>query len=127
MDFGETLKSASSTLWSHKMRSALTMLGIVIGSGSLVAVMTLIAGLNSSVAAQFQSVGSDIISVSRYPWVQVGDTEEYRHRPHITEEDSEAVERLETVGLVAPNIHTRRGVSYEGRNVRSTLVTGSSS
>jgi len=124
MDFGETLKSASRTLWSHKMRSALTMLGIVIGSGSLVAVMTLIAGLNSSVAAQFQSVGSDIISISRYPWVQVGDTEEYRHRPHITEEDSEAVERLETVGLVAPNIHTRRGVSYEGRNVRSTLVTG---
>ena len=124
MDFAEILKSSFRTLWSHKMRSSLTMLGIVIGTGALVAVMSLVAGLNRSVAAQFQSVGTDIISVSRYPWVQVGDTEEYRHRAHITEEDAEAVERLASVGLVAPNIHTRRSISYEGTNVRGTLVTG---
>ncbi len=124
MEFGETLRSAIRTLWSHRMRSALTMLGIVIGTGALVAVMSLISGLNRTVAAQFQSVGTDIISVSRYPWVQVGDVEEYQDRKIITLEDAEAVSRLPSVGLTAPNIHTRRNISYEGNSVRFTLVTG---
>jgi putative ABC transport system permease protein len=109
------------------MRSALTMLGVVIGTGALVAVMALIAGLNSSVSAQFQSVGTDIISVSRYPWVQMGDNEEYRDRKKITIADAEAVGRLESVGLMAPNIHTRRHIAYEGRVVRYTLVSGTTS
>jgi putative ABC transport system permease protein len=124
MEFRETLLSAVRTLRSHKMRSALTMLGVVIGTGALVAVMALIAGLNQSVAAQFQSVGTDIISVSRYPWVQMGDNEEYRDRKLITTEDAEAVGRLDSVGLMAPNIHTRRHVTHEDRAVRYTLVTG---
>lgn len=124
MDFGETVRSSIRTLWSHKMRSALTMLGIVIGTGALVAVMSLVAGLNRTVAAQFQSVGTDIISVSRYPWVQMGDVEEYQDRKRITIEDSEAVSRLGSVGLTAPNIHTRTSISYEGHTVRFTLVTG---
>jgi putative ABC transport system permease protein len=124
MEFRETLLSAVRTLRSHKMRSALTMLGVVIGTGALVAVMALIAGLNSSVSAQFQAVGTDIISVSRYPWVQMGDSEEYRDRKKITSADAEAVGRLESVGLMAPNIHTRRHIAYEGRVVRYTLVSG---
>jgi putative ABC transport system permease protein len=124
MEFRETLLSAARTLRSHKMRSALTMLGVVIGTGALVAVMALIAGLNRSVAAQFQSVGTDIISVSRYPWVQMGEAEEYRDRKHITLADAEAVGRLPSVGLMAPNVHTRRHVTYKGRSVRYTLVTG---
>ncbi len=124
MESREILLSALRTLQSHKMRSALTMLGVVIGTGSLVAVMALIAGLNSSVAAQFQSVGTDIISVSRYPWVQMGDSEDYRDRKLITRADADAVGRLASVGLSAPNIHTRRHIAYEGRVMRYTLVTG---
>ena len=124
MEFRETLLSSVRTLRSHKMRSALTMLGVVIGTGALVAVMALISGLNSSVSAQFQSVGTDIISVSRYPWVQMGDDEDYQDRKLITSADAEAVGRLSSVGMMAPNIHTRRHISYEGRSVRYTLVSG---
>ncbi len=91
MEFRETLLSALRTLGSHKLRSGLTMLGIIIGSSSLVAVMSLIAGLNESVAVQFQSIGTDIISVSVYPWVQTGDNDEYRNRPRITMEFSSDV------------------------------------
>ncbi|MFH1688950.1 MAG: ABC transporter permease [Candidatus Eisenbacteria bacterium] len=100
------------------------MLGVVIGTGALVAVMALIAGLNSSVSAQFQSVGTDIISVSRYPWVQMGENEDYQDRKLITSADAEAVGRLSSVGLMSPNIHTRRHIAHEGRTVRYTLVTG---
>ena len=84
MNIRETLFSAVRTLLSHKLRTALTMLGIIIGSSALVAVMSLIAGLNSSVAAQFQSIGTDIISVGKYPWVQMGDQEDYGSRKDIT-------------------------------------------
>ncbi len=125
MEFRETLLSSFRTLRPHKMRSALTMLGIVIGSGALVAVMSMIAGLNQSVSAQFQSIGTDIISVSKYPWIQMGDSEDFRNRKDITLADAEAVGRLPSVGLMAPNIHTRRNIAYGGETVRDTLVTGS--
>ncbi len=125
MEFRETLLSALRTLGSHKMRSGLTMLGIIIGSSSLVAVMSLIAGLDRSVAVQFQSIGTDIISVSLYPWVQTGDNEEYRNRPRITMEDSKAVASLPSVGLTAPNIHTSRRLAYRGESMRRVHVQGS--
>jgi len=125
MDFRETLLSAMRALRSHKLRTMLTTLGIVIGASALVAVMSLIAGLNSSVAAQFQSIGTDIISVGKYPWVQMGDEEDYWRRKDITLEDSEAIGRLPSIGLVAPNIHTRRNVSHGGTTMRFTLVSGS--
>lgn len=124
MELRETILSSLRTLTSHKMRSALTMLGIVIGAGSLVAVMSLIAGLNKSVASQFQSIGTDMISVSRYPWVRMGDDEEYRKRKKITSEDAEAVESLPSIGLTAPNIHTARNLAYEGELLRMVTITG---
>jgi len=124
MDLGETLKTAVWTLRAHKLRSALTMLGIVIGAGALVAVMSLIAGLNRSVAAQFESIGTDIISVSLYPWVQMGETDEYGRRRPLTTADAEAIGGLASVGLMAPNVHTSRTIAREGRDVRGTLVTG---
>lgn len=124
MYFGETVRTSLSTLWSHKLRSALTMLGIIIGTGALVAVMSLVAGLNRTVAAQFQSVGTDIISVGKYPWVQMGESEDYQDRKDFTVEDAEAVGLLTSVGLMAPNVHTRRNISYEGQTVRFTLVSG---
>jgi len=125
MDFRETVLSAFRTLRSHKMRSALTMLGIVIGAGALVAVMSLIAGLNAAITVQFQAVGTDIISVSKYPWVQIGDEEDFSRRKDITRADAEAVGMLPSVGLMAPNIHTRRNISYGSETVRFTLVSGS--
>jgi len=124
MEFRETLLASVRTIRSHKMRSALTMLGIVIGTGSLVAVMSLIAGLNRSVAVQFQSLGTEIISVTLWPWVQTGDSDEYRHRKRLTNEDSEAVSELEAIGLVAPNIHTGRRVAFEGESLPMILITG---
>jgi len=125
MEFRETMLSALRTLRSHKMRSGLTMLGIIIGSSSLVAVMSLIAGLNQSVAVQFQSIGTDIISVSLYPWVQTGDNEEYRNRPRITMEDAEAIAALPSVGMTAPNIHTGRRLAYRGESMRRVHIQGS--
>ncbi len=124
MEFRETVLSSFRTLVSHKMRSSLTMLGIVIGAGALVAVMSLIAGLNRTVAAQFQSVGTDIISVGTYPWVQIGESEDYSRRKDLTTADAEAVGRLPSIGLMAPNIHTRRNISFGSQTLRFTLVSG---
>jgi putative ABC transport system permease protein len=124
VEFRETVLGSFKTLVTHKMRSLLTMLGIVIGAGALVAVMSLIAGLNRTVAAQFQSVGTDIICVGKYPWVQIGEGEDYSKRKDLTIADAEAVGRLPSIGLMAPNIHTRRTISFASQTLRFTLVSG---
>jgi putative ABC transport system permease protein len=124
MELRETIQTAIWTLRAHRMRSGLTMLGIVIGAGALVAVMSLISGLNQSVAAQFQSIGTDIISVSLYPWVQIGDNDDFRSRKPITMADSRAVSELPSVGLLAPNVHTPRTIAREGHEVRAVFVSG---
>ena len=67
MELKEALKLAVSSLWSNKMRSILTLLGIVIGVASVIAVVTLVNGANSFIATKFSSYGSDVFTVSKMP------------------------------------------------------------
>ena len=50
MALGEAVNIATASLWAHKMRSVLTLLGVVIGVMSVIAVVSLISGLNHYVA-----------------------------------------------------------------------------
>ncbi len=67
MEFKEALKLAVSSLWSNKMRSILTLLGIVIGVASVIAVVTLVNGANAFIATKFSSYGADVFTVSKAP------------------------------------------------------------
>jgi putative ABC transport system permease protein len=67
MELKEALKLAVSSLWSNKMRSILTLLGIVIGVASVIAVVTLVNGANSFIATKFSSYGADVFTVSKMP------------------------------------------------------------
>ncbi|MEM1434810.1 MAG: ABC transporter permease [Pseudomonadota bacterium] len=65
-----TLLEASRAAWSsiraHGLRSLLTMLGIVIGVGSVIAVISLVQGLRVSIAEEFQSLGTNTLTVRAY-------------------------------------------------------------
>ncbi len=61
--FGENIKIAFQSLFLNKLRSALTMLGIIIGVGAVVAVMSIGSGAQSSVIASIQGIGSNLIIV----------------------------------------------------------------
>ncbi len=67
MDFKEALKLALQSLWANKMRTVLTLLGVVIGVASVIAVVTLVNGANSFVIKKFSSYGADTFTVSKQP------------------------------------------------------------
>jgi putative ABC transport system permease protein len=88
----ETLKLALATLLSRKLRSSLTILGIVIGIVAVVSIAAIISGLDGVVASQVQSLGSNIVTLTRLN--QFGNqrlTEEQRTRKELTLEDADVV------------------------------------
>src|SRR6202162_3022646 len=87
----------------HKLRSFLTVLGVIIGTGTIIGVGSIIAGLDGAITGVIRSMGSDTAIVSRVP---IGLTnpsrDEMRHRC-LTYEDSVALaERCPSVRLVSP-------------------------
>ncbi len=76
MEFKEALKLALQSLWANKLRTVLTLLGVVIGVASVIAVVTLVNGANTYVTTKFSSYGSDVFTVSRQATV-ITSSEEY--------------------------------------------------
>ena len=65
MLFSEAVKLALQSLWGNKMRTVLTLLGVVMGVASVIMVITMVNGANSYVASKLASRGADVFSVSR--------------------------------------------------------------
>jgi len=85
---------AVDSLRAHKLRSFLTMLGIVIGVMTVIGMVSVIQGLNSSFMSELQAAGSDMIHIQKYEAVQMGQmSEEERTRKDLTLEDAAAIER----------------------------------
>src|SRR5690349_20019175 len=61
--FVEILSMATETLWSNKLRTGLTMLGVVIGIASVIAITSVGQGVQKSVEQQIQALGSNVIQV----------------------------------------------------------------
>src|SRR2546425_233680 len=67
MQLGDTLRLAFASLSARKLRTLLTLLGLIIGVTSLILVMTLIQGANGYVEARIANLGTDIFQVSKVP------------------------------------------------------------
>jgi putative ABC transport system permease protein len=92
----EAISMAFAAIRAHKMRAFLTVLGVFIGVTTVIAMVSIITGLNKSMAQQIESLGSDVIYVTKHEiGIQFeGPSEEERNRPVITFEDAMAVEEL---------------------------------
>ena len=66
MKFIETLKLAVAAIWAHKLRSALTLLGMIIGVAAVVVVVSLIQGFNTYVDEKIANIGSNSFSIYRF-------------------------------------------------------------
>jgi putative ABC transport system permease protein len=64
--FIETLKLAIAAIWAHKLRSALTLLGMVIGVTAFVVVVSLISGFNKYIDEKIAGIGSKSFTVQRF-------------------------------------------------------------
>ncbi len=112
--FLEAFRAALSSLMAHRMRSFLTTLGILIGTGSVIAVVSLVQGFSESIKSQFADLGGSTLSLraentnenfrtGKINFLDFADVEVLRHR-------------VPGVGDVAPSMQVPvAGVSYRGR------------
>ncbi len=84
---------ATGSLWAHKLRSVLTLIGVVIGVAAVIAVVSLINGANQYVATRVFRLGADVLGLSKQPSIitNVDDWLEFQKRKRITYDDFEAV------------------------------------
>ena len=126
----EIVRMAVDSLRSHKLRSFLTILGIVIGVMTVIGMVSVIQGLNKSFLAELQSAGSDIIIIRKTEGIQMGRmTEEERTRKDLTFEDALAIEQgAPLVRAVAVSIYVspfeQTEVKYQGAKSDTAMVVG---
>jgi putative ABC transport system permease protein len=101
-DVKETVKMALDTLRTNKLRSGLTILGIVIGVMVVIVISSVVNGLNNNVSSFVQSLGSNVLFVFRFPVIGQRPTTEMLTRKQMTYDDSEAMKGLPHVVAVAP-------------------------
>ena len=120
MAFGEAVRIAVASLWAHKMRSVLTLIGVVIGVTSVIAVVSIVNGLNQYVAERIFNLGADVFLVNRGPAIitNIDQYEETEKRRKFTLDDYMAVrdscQSCAGVGasLSHANANVKRGVNY---------------
>ena len=128
----EAARLALDTLRSNKLRSGLTVLGIVIGVATVITISSVINGLNKRVSDFVSSMGSNIIWVFHMPVIGVRPTMEQLSRKKFTVEDVMALRTLPHVvasdgGLQHVKSQFRVGdvaVKYNGKKVSGTILQG---
>lgn len=125
LDIGESFRIAIGAIWANKARAALTMLGIIIGIVAVITTMTAFNGMQSAFRQGFSSVGSDVIYVSRMPWIIMNDFFLYRNRPRLELAEAENLERnLEGKAIVNPSMDTRRDIKYRALTIDGVRIVG---
>lgn len=113
----DTIRTAYAGIMVNKTRSILTMLGIIIGVGSVVLMVSIGNSFQSYIITQIESFGTGTIDV--YP---VGLEKFGKNLDSLTFDDYEAVSKLSTVRDVAPVIRVNESVSYGKEEVSPTVM-----
>ena len=125
--FLESATIALQAIWANKLRSFLTVLGNIVAVTSIIAVVSLIQGMNAYVSDTIASgVGVDNFTIQRMPIVRTeADEERVRNNPRITLSDAIAVRRYsEYVGAVAAQSGSNASLSYGNETVEGVQVRG---
>jgi putative ABC transport system permease protein len=126
MDFIELIKSAFEALLLNKTRTALAMLGIVIGIGSVITLVSLGQASQQSIQTQIQSLGANLLTISPGAQRAGGGVQgAFGSNTTLTLEDANAIASASfaSISKVSPEV-TRRAQVTAGRNNTNTQVVG---
>ena len=127
MKLGDLVGVAWANLRAHRLRTFLTLLGLVIGVATLISVMTLVQGANVYVRDKIANLGVNVFQVSKTP-VVITDFEEFlkaRGNKDITVADLEALrERCRHCGAVGAQVETPARVRYRDEEVVDVAIFG---
>jgi putative ABC transport system permease protein len=131
-DSNEGIRMAMDTLRTNKLRSGLTMLGIMIGVTTVILISSVINGLTGNVNVLIKSLGTNVYWVFRFPVFGSRPTSEMLARKQLTYDDGEAMKVLPHVVAVDASQQYRSptgslgsfSVKYGGHKVQNTILQG---
>ncbi len=109
------LKSAVISIWTNKTRSALTLLGVIIGVATVISMISIIDGINKYTYSVLGGLGSKTLYIQKYPWLMGGGRDRKKRRmwarnPNFTLQDAEALRHLDIVD--AASATQRASITY---------------
>lgn len=130
MNFSETLKLAFAAIWAHKLRSFLTLLGMIIGVAAFMVVFSLLQGFNVYIDEKIAGIGSNSFTIQRFSFDDFKDTdtiaEAQRRNKELTLEDLEFIRArmqvIEQIGAKAGG--NRRTVKAGSISMEDVTVDG---
>ena len=133
-DGKEAVRMAVDTLRTNKLRSGLTILGIMIGVTTVILISSVINGLTANVDTLVKSLGTNVYWVFRFPVFGNRPTQEMLNRKQLTYEDAVALRDLPHVIAVDASQQYRSptgqlgsfSVKYKNRKVSNTILQGDS-
>src|SRR5262245_12830577 len=133
-EIGENILMAFDTLRTHKIRSALTMTGVIGGVMTVIAISSFLTGLRQFVIDQTERFGPDLVFISKLDSIGMRGrpSQEERLRKNLTVDDAQAVGELPTVEGVTPQMAvgsyapfgTSPKVKFKGTEANRPLVIG---
>jgi putative ABC transport system permease protein len=123
LNLSQNVRSALRALLANKLRSALTMLGIVIGVGAVVALLSIGTGAQAAITSQISGIGANLITVmsgSRNSFAPSG-AGGGAVAP-LTYEEAQGLKGLPGVAAVAPQVQSRQPLKYQSKQSSSQVV-----
>ncbi len=126
MNIWESVRLALKAISSHKLRSILTTIGVMIGVMTVIGMLALIDGLNRRIASQLSSIGTNTFYVQKRGWIlSREEMQAARGRKNLTLEDAEAVsEQVHSAQRVAPMLTGTATVRYGGEVLDGVELVG---
>ncbi len=130
LEIADSFRIALGVIRAHKMRSALTALGVIIGIIAVTLMGSAIAGIETGFDRSLSVIGDDLLYVEKWPWRRVDDWWNYRNRRVMDVRYAEQLKRIiaatpnsELVTAV-PTIQTMRSVKYGDNEVTGVFTQG---
>ena len=127
MQFAEAFKLALQSLWANKLRTVLTLIGVVMGVASVIMVITLVNGANTYVGTKLSGYGADVFTVDRMSSVifDADDYFRYQKRKILRIEDYQAVrDQCRLCTEVGALLSKTTNVVFNGHSSNNTEVRG---